>query len=252
MDAHKPRTSDVPATPASRGRFAMAGTARLDAVMMWLVTIGYLAILLPVATPIDSRLLALPLHELGDFLAGAFAPLAFAWLVYGYLLQRHELEMQRKELAGQREELSMLVAAQRSSAAATARLAELQAKAINATERSYRMQVAPRIVVQPSGHEVVTGSIVRQRFQVENYGHPAFDMQLVCESAEWTSNLGSELRNMSVSGSLTVEFTGADIALPVRFFVRYRDAGGTTWRHSFLAVAGRVQPSEPVFHDPNG
>ena len=27
------------------------------------------------------------LNELGDFLAGFFTPLAFGWLVYGYLLQ---------------------------------------------------------------------------------------------------------------------------------------------------------------------
>lgn len=32
-----------------------------------------------------------PLNELGDFLAGAFSPLAFLWLVVGYFQQGHEL-----------------------------------------------------------------------------------------------------------------------------------------------------------------
>lgn len=39
------------------------------------------------------------LNEVGDFLAGVFTPLAFGWLVYGYLLQSKELRLQREELA---------------------------------------------------------------------------------------------------------------------------------------------------------
>ena len=39
------------------------------------------------------------LNELGDFLAGFFTPLAFGWLVFGYLLQTKELRLQRQELA---------------------------------------------------------------------------------------------------------------------------------------------------------
>ena len=45
------------------------------------------------------------LNELGDFLAGFFTPLAFGWLVYGYLLQSRELRLQREELALTREQL---------------------------------------------------------------------------------------------------------------------------------------------------
>ena len=45
------------------------------------------------------------LNELGDFLAGFFTPLAFGWLVYGYLLQSKELRLQREELALARDQL---------------------------------------------------------------------------------------------------------------------------------------------------
>ena len=37
------------------------------------------------------------LNELGDYLAGAFSPLAFLWLVYGYFMQNHELKNQISE-----------------------------------------------------------------------------------------------------------------------------------------------------------
>lgn len=36
------------------------------------------------------------LNELGDYLAGAFSPLAFLWLVYGYFMQNHELKANTK------------------------------------------------------------------------------------------------------------------------------------------------------------
>lgn len=45
------------------------------------------------------------LNELGDFLAGFFTPLAFFWLVYGYLLQSKELRLQREELTLTRNQL---------------------------------------------------------------------------------------------------------------------------------------------------
>ncbi len=45
------------------------------------------------------------LNELGDFLAGFFTPLAFGWLVCGYLLQSKELRLQREELALTRDQL---------------------------------------------------------------------------------------------------------------------------------------------------
>lgn len=45
------------------------------------------------------------LNELGDFLAGFFTPLAFGWLVYGYLQQSEELRLQREELSLTRNQL---------------------------------------------------------------------------------------------------------------------------------------------------
>jgi len=43
-------------------------------------------------------LLCRPANEIGDFLAGAFSPLAFLWLFAAVVLQRNELSAQRKEL----------------------------------------------------------------------------------------------------------------------------------------------------------
>ncbi|MEJ5863537.1 hypothetical protein [Pseudomonas farsensis] len=55
------------------------------------------------------ELVSLPLNELGDFLAGAFGPLALAWLVFGYLQQGDELRQGTKALLLQAEELKASV-----------------------------------------------------------------------------------------------------------------------------------------------
>lgn len=56
---------------------------------------------------------ALELNEKGDALAGIFAPLAFLWLVFGYLQQGQELKQNTKALKLQAEELKNSVEQQK-------------------------------------------------------------------------------------------------------------------------------------------
>ena len=70
------------------------------------VSVLYIAIIFFLRGSDAWRLLTTgDLNELGDFLAGFFTPLAFGWLIYGYLLQSSELSLQRKELELTREQL---------------------------------------------------------------------------------------------------------------------------------------------------
>ena len=48
--------------------------------------------------------LSLKLNEWGDFLAGITAPIAFLWLIIGYMLQSKELKMNTEALVQQAEE----------------------------------------------------------------------------------------------------------------------------------------------------
>jgi hypothetical protein len=52
-----------------------------------------------------SNFSTLPAEELGNFLEGAFAPLAFLWLVIGYFLQQKELEQNTAALRAQASEI---------------------------------------------------------------------------------------------------------------------------------------------------
>jgi hypothetical protein len=59
----------------------------------------------PKAIPNDVSSTRLTLNEIGDFLAGSFAPLAFLWFFISTWLQREELKETRQVLADQQEEL---------------------------------------------------------------------------------------------------------------------------------------------------
>ncbi|WP_342236814.1 hypothetical protein [Inquilinus sp. OTU3971] len=61
------------------------------------------------------------LNDIGDFLAGMFAPLAFIWLVVGYFLQGAELALNTRALALQVQEMQESVRQQSQQAAAMVR-----------------------------------------------------------------------------------------------------------------------------------
>lgn len=52
-----------------------------------------------------DKLISSELHEIGDFLGGFFAPLAFFWFVITVFLQRRELQLTREEMILTRSEL---------------------------------------------------------------------------------------------------------------------------------------------------
>lgn len=76
----------------------------LGLIFISLFSIGYLYTTCNLIINFDE-LKALKLNEKGDVLAGVFSPLAFIWLVYGYLQQGRELQQNSIALKMQAEEL---------------------------------------------------------------------------------------------------------------------------------------------------
>ena len=70
------------------------------------VTAMYLLLLALLLYAKWPDLIALDLNELGDFAAGAFGPLAFLWLILGYMQQGDELKQNTDALKLQAEELA--------------------------------------------------------------------------------------------------------------------------------------------------
>lgn len=95
--------------------------------------------------------------SLGGFLEGAFAPLAFLWLVVGFFLQQQQLHENTRTIQAQLEEMRR-----------AGELAEIQARAIAADELHSRQDTFLRIkqlVDEQLG--MISGWIVTSRFSSE-------------------------------------------------------------------------------------
>ena len=77
----------------------------------------------------------LPVEEVGSFLEGAFAPLAFLWLVIGYFLQQQELVQNTQAMRAQATEI-----------ARTAEQAAIQSEKLAAAETCARQEATLRLV----------------------------------------------------------------------------------------------------------
>lgn len=93
----------------------------------------------------------LELNEIGDYLAGVFSPLAFLWLVIGYLMQNIELTESRKEK--QKAEREKLISSQP--------IIEFS-----------NCEIALNIVDDKWGKSGLLS------FNISNYGEPATDLSL--------------------------------------------------------------------------
>ncbi|WP_421526342.1 hypothetical protein [Pseudomonas yamanorum] len=82
-------------------------------------TAVYVGVMILIMGAKFEELLCLKLNEIGDFLAGAFGPPAFLWLVLGYIQQGRELKVSSKALNLQAAELKHSVEQQTKIATAT-------------------------------------------------------------------------------------------------------------------------------------
>jgi hypothetical protein len=85
-----------------------------------------------------AAFVTLPAEDLGNFLEGAFAPLAFLWLVIGYFLQQKELEQNTAALRAQAVEIS------RSAEQAVIQTQNLAASEVHARQEAF-LQIAQSV-----------------------------------------------------------------------------------------------------------
>lgn len=140
--------------------------------VVYLVCVGWLT-----ATRFEA-LLALAPNEWGDFLAGAFGPLAFLWLVLGYFLQRDELRYSAEALWLQSEELKNSVEQQRALVEATRDQVDFE-KSILAEQRiEFERQAQPIIRLSYNGRTSIVNGIFAHHILVENLGETCTDFAI--------------------------------------------------------------------------
>lgn len=112
-------------------------------------------------------LYTMPLNELGDFLAGAFGPLAILWLVFGFFQQGYELRQNSEALQLQAQELKNSVTQQ-------AELVKVAQAQLEADKEAMRAQQE---------------AIQEERAEAHRLAQPQFTFQ---QGSQWKFN-GQEL-----------------------------------------------------------
>jgi hypothetical protein len=143
----------------------------LSLTAIWVVGLGLFVLL-----RLDKFAVLEP-NAVGDFLAGAFAPLAFLWLVLGFFQQGHELRLQVQELKNSVEHQRQLVEVSREELS-------LAAEQLGAERERYERErvdaeeaLRPRLHVE-SATRHSTDSGEKVLINIRNLGQPCFDVQV--------------------------------------------------------------------------
>jgi hypothetical protein len=192
------------------------------------LTLTYLVIVVVVIWGRADTLMTMPLNEVGDFLAGAFGPVAFLWLVFGFLQQGDELRQGTKALEMQAFELRNSVEQQAIMAAAATQQIEAQRAALqlqlDEVERSNRANfVFSHGSRSASG---APGSRVDTSVEIGCSGANAYDVRVVFEppigntaviefeqvsqSRKFKIPLAFPCPSEDVFGLITLNYKGAD------------------------------------------
>ncbi|MDM4766150.1 hypothetical protein [Pelomonas sp. SE-A7] len=115
-------------------------------------------------------------NEWGDFFAGFFAPLAFLWLVLGYLQQGEELRLQAAELKNSVEQQTQLVQE-------TRRQIEQDAEA-NREERERQHRRAQPVFEYSVLSYADNDTTFEVQCRIANHGMAAREVMLMTEDAE--------------------------------------------------------------------
>lgn len=147
------------------------------------ITSVYLFAMFVLVCARSGQVLTMPLNEVGDFLAGAFGPVAFLWLVLGFLQQGEELKQGTKALLLQAEELKNSVEQQSIMATAATQQIEAQRAAmqlqLDEADRQHRANFT--FVSSSRSGNGTPKSQVTTGLEVSCMGADAYDVEITFE-----------------------------------------------------------------------
>jgi hypothetical protein len=209
-------------------------------------TVIYLFVIGAFVTSRFDDFLGLKLNELGDFLAGSFGPIAFLWLVLGFLQQGRELKLSTDALKLQAEELKNSVEQQTIMAQAATAQIDAQLKTLQIQQAEVERSVSP-ILRFDSGFRnggLGAGAQIKTDVTVSNGGKEVWDVEIEFSPAIGTfeaATLG-RLTGGGRSSPLSFEFLcGADDVLG-SCTVAYTRADGQKRKELFEY---RIEASNP-------
>lgn len=184
------------------------------------------------------------LSQWGDFFAGFFAPLAFLWLVIGYLQQGDELKQSTQALRLQAEELRNSVEQQSQLVAVGREQMKQQFDVIQEERELRRSSARPKFVPQHNGSIISSGKTTH-KLKLMNVGNIATSVSLTFEPGlEAQSSVNHALIPRNEAVEIHLRFGQATQSLAT---LNYFDADGIPGEVQFtvqVPAAGGLQFGE--------
>jgi hypothetical protein len=179
-------------------------------------------------------------NEWGDVFAGLAAPMAFFWLVLGFLQQGHELKLSTRALLLQVDELKNTVEHQRQLVEVTRQQVAASIRQEEEERAARRHAAQPQFVLAPG---TVSGGPQGFRYEVRlsNVGAVATNVAI---SVDGTS-IGYVFPAVGLqeARTITLERSSSLAGNNATFDIRYTDRSGLPGEVSFIA---RVDPSNTM------
>jgi hypothetical protein len=206
-----------------------------------LATITWLGVASALLYAKRASLCTLDVNEWGDFFAGAFAPVAFLWLVLGYMQQGDELRSNREELAKQ-------VKALRDANEAQLGLLKLESDRLTEERALREFEVLPNLHLQGTGSRAADLGHVEYEFTLSNLGGTAVSLEcnLLLDGQRPQLLLSPPLVTKGEQRSASLRLPPRLAAANARLRITYSDA--LTRAHEVFFSIGREseQPGLPA------
>ena len=151
------------------------------------------------------------LNELGDALAGIFAPVAFLWLVLGYVQQGKQLEQNTKALEQQERALRLQIDEVRESVKQQIEMNEIQRQMLKVTNNS----IAPLITFELDNN---LDKYLTVADQVKAFELNKIVLELICENVGKGDAINVQVysENNEIIGRLTKNKVGEEVRIDLK------------------------------------
>lgn len=170
-----------------------------------------------------SNLQTMGLNEVGDFLAGAFGPLAILWLVLGFFQQGIELRQGSKALNLQAEELRNSVEAQRDLVSVTRDQVNAELERATEAKVNRTKQIQP-FFIGSGGGGMHSGDQHTLNFTFRNLGAPVSRVVFGCSGVFASITRSVDAMETGQSASFEFKFVGPGEGLSDEIQIVYMDA----------------------------
>jgi hypothetical protein len=202
------------------------------------LTVIWLCVMFTVAAGNWQAASAMKPNEWGDFFAGFFAPLAFLWLVLGYLQQGDELQLSTKALLLQAEELRNSVEQQRELVEVTRQQLDGEREARQLGRAARQEAAKPLFVVVNGGGSFCGNAACSYNIEIFNEGNTVTQVEgmLSADGIPVVKLLEIQMFSRSSKSSVYLSLTAPFPEAPGNLTIAYLDSYGQPG-NCFFSVA---------------